>query len=178
MIAGTYIIGNGDLTHKINLRSKDELAILADSFNKMSEGLQKAIVKRDQEIAVRMKREEELRESEIRRDSEIRLAATLESIGDAVITIDIENKIALMNPMAEALTAWRYTEAKGKDIQEIFNVINEKTRKAIEDPVQKVFRERRIIELSNDTVLIPKDGNEYPIAASGAPRITSQGDHI
>ncbi len=178
LIAGTYIIGNGDLTHKINLRNKDELAILADSFNKMSEGLQKAIVKRDQEITVRMKREEELRESKIRRDSEIRLAATLESIGDAVITIDMENKIALMNPMAEALTGWRYAEAKGKDIQEIFNVINEKIRKAIEDPVQKVFRERRIIELSNDSVLIPKGGNEYPIAASAAPIITSQGDHI
>jgi len=178
LIAGTYIIGNGDLTHKINLRSKDELAILADSFNKMSEGLQKAIVKRDQEIAVRMKKEAELRKSEIRRESEIRLAATLESIGDAVITIDMENKIALMNPMAEALTGWRYAEAKGKAIQEIFNVINEKTHKAIEDPVQKVFRERRIIELNNDTVLIPKDGNEYPIAASAAPIITSQGDHI
>ncbi|MCP4650487.1 MAG: HAMP domain-containing protein [PVC group bacterium] len=45
---GTDIIGRGDLDHKIELKSKDELGVLADSFNKMSENLSK----RDEEINV------------------------------------------------------------------------------------------------------------------------------
>ncbi|MCP3682224.1 MAG: response regulator [bacterium] len=36
---GTKIIGDGDLTHKIELSSKDELGILSDSFNKMTDNL-------------------------------------------------------------------------------------------------------------------------------------------
>jgi len=39
MQKGTEIIGDGDLTHKIALSSKDELSDLAESFNKMTDNL-------------------------------------------------------------------------------------------------------------------------------------------
>ena len=43
---------------------------------------------------------------------------TLSSIGDAVITTDIRGRITFLNPLAEALTGWKFTEAAGKPMAE------------------------------------------------------------
>ena len=47
LLQGTEIIGNGDLTYKINLKYKDELGQLASSVNKMTDSLQKITISRD-----------------------------------------------------------------------------------------------------------------------------------
>lgn len=97
------------------------------------------------------------------------IQATLYSIGDAVITTDLEGKITRMNPVAEKLTEWSELEAKGKYLNEIFYIINEKTREAVESPADKIFEDGCIVELANHTLLISRNGSEIPIADSGAP---------
>ena len=52
---------------------------------------------------------------------------------------------------------------------EIFNIINEQTRRQVENPVTKVLREGVIVRLANRTILIRKDGKEFPIDNNGAP---------
>lgn len=108
------------------------------------------------------------------KESEIR--ATLYSIGDAVISTDITGGILMMNPVAERLTGWTETEAKGRPIQEVFNIINEFTREPAENPVERVIREGVVVGLANHTVLISRDGSERPIADSGAPITDSEGN--
>ena len=48
MMKGTEIVGKGNLEHKIIVKSKNEIGQLANSFNKMTEDLQKVTVSRDQ----------------------------------------------------------------------------------------------------------------------------------
>ncbi|AGF76893.1 PAS domain S-box [Desulfocapsa sulfexigens DSM 10523] len=98
-----------------------------------------------------------------------RLAVTLRSIGDGVITTDIEGVIILINKVAEDLTGWSCEEAAGKPLAEVFTILNEQTRQRCENPVTRVLASGEIIALANHTILISRDGSEYSIADSGAP---------
>ncbi|MFH2122714.1 MAG: PAS domain S-box protein [Pseudomonadota bacterium] len=98
-----------------------------------------------------------------------RLAVTLRSIGDGVITTNIEGRIVLINAVAERLTGWNQREAEGRPLAEVFTIVNEKSRQPCENPVDKVLASGQIIGLANHTVLIAKDGRERNIADSGAP---------
>jgi PAS domain S-box-containing protein len=98
-----------------------------------------------------------------------RLAVTLRSIGDAVIATDRSGRVTLMNPVAENLTGWPETEAKGKPLSKIFNIVNEMTGQPGQDPVQQVLKTGKIQALSNHTVLISRDGNIFSNADSAAP---------
>ncbi len=97
------------------------------------------------------------------------LNGTLSSIGDAVIATDTVARVTFMNPVAESLTGWTSQEAIGHDIHEVFNIINEQTREAVENPVDRVLREGITVGLANHTVLIARDGRELPLDDSGAP---------
>jgi PAS domain S-box-containing protein len=75
------------------------------------------------------------------REREQWLATTLKSIGDAVITTDSQGLVTFMNPVAEALTRWNSEEVIGNDLSQVFHAINEKTREAIENPINLVLQE-------------------------------------
>jgi len=98
-----------------------------------------------------------------------RLAVTLRSIGDAVITTDIAGNIVLMNKVAELLTGWTQNEAIDRPLGDIFRIINEDTREPVDNPVVKVLKAGTVIGLANHTALISKNGKEISIADSGAP---------
>ena len=122
------------------------------------------------DVSERKQMEEALQESEKN------LSITLNSIGDAVIATDTKGCVTRMNPIAEKLTGWSLSEAKGHPLIEVFNIINEATRKQMKSPAEKVMREGTIVGLANHTVLISKNGTETPIADSGAPIKNDQGD--
>jgi PAS domain S-box-containing protein len=97
------------------------------------------------------------------------LAVTLRCIGDGVITTDIAGKVVLMNKISEALTGWPQQEAKGRPIGDILHLINEISRRAIENPVETLLKSGKIVELSDQTVLVTRDGTERTISDSVAP---------
>jgi len=103
------------------------------------------------------------------------LRVTLTSIGDAVIATDEAGLITFINPVAESLTGWKQDEAIGQPVQEVFRIVNEYTRKVVDDPVRKVLQCGRIVALGNHTVLLRKGGGEVPIDDSGAPILDAQG---
>ncbi|MDB6119191.1 MAG: domain S-box, partial [Verrucomicrobiaceae bacterium] len=105
---------------------------------------------------------------EIRRQKEV-LATTLSSIGDAVIIADTSSRITFLNGVAEELTGWSSAEAVGQPCANVFNIVNESTRRPVESPVDKVLQTGLIIGLANHTLLIRKDLSEVPIDDSGAP---------
>ncbi len=102
-------------------------------------------------------------------ESEQRYATTLASIGEAVISTDVESHITFMNSEAEALTGWTLSEASTKPVTEVFKIINEYTRNETDNPATRVLHEGKIVGLANNTILIRKDGMEIPIDDSGAP---------
>lgn len=98
-----------------------------------------------------------------------RFLTILASIGDAVIASDTDANVAYMNAVAEVLTGWTLAEAEGKPIIEVFRIVNEYTHEPVENPVDRVLREGRVVGLANHTLLIRRDGTETPIDDSGAP---------
>jgi two-component system CheB/CheR fusion protein len=105
------------------------------------------------------------------RRSEEDLSTILRSIGDAVIATNVIGEIRFMNSVAEQLTGWSEKDARGLPLDQVFKILNEHTRAAVENPVAKVLREGTIVGLANHTVLIARDGAEHAIEDSGAPII-------
>jgi PAS domain S-box-containing protein len=104
-----------------------------------------------------------------------RLAVTLRSIGDAVITTDRDGLILLMNPIAERLTGWSEADAVGRQLMHLLRIENEQTGEPCESPVDKVLASGQIVATSNHTVLVARDGQRYTIADSGAPILDIDG---
>ncbi|MEX0727295.1 MAG: PAS domain S-box protein [Planctomycetaceae bacterium] len=96
-------------------------------------------------------------------------STTLTSIGDAVITTDLEGRVTMLNPLAVQLTGWTSEEASGRPLSDVFQIVNEATREAVENPAVQALKENVIIGLANHTILIARDGTERPIDDSAAP---------
>lgn len=109
------------------------------------------------------------------KESKEHLHTVLNSIFDAVISTDIKSKILSMNSMAEQLTGWSFYQAQGRLLSDVYNIVNMKTGNKCENPVQKVLKYGKTVNLSNQTLLISKDGTKYPIADSGAPILNNNG---
>jgi PAS domain S-box-containing protein len=107
-------------------------------------------------------------EEALRKESEW-LRITLASIGDAVISTDAEGRVTFMNGAAEALTGWPQAEAAGRPLPEVFHIVNEGTRRPVENPALRAMREGVVVGLANHTVLVARDGTERPIDDSAAP---------
>ncbi len=97
------------------------------------------------------------------------LRVTLRSIGDAVITTDVDGDVTYLNAVAESLTGWKRHEAQGQPLAKVFRIVNEDTRAPVESPATKALREGVVVGLANHTMLIRKDGGECPIDDSAAP---------
>ena len=103
---------------------------------------------------------------------------TLYSIGDAVITTDLNGKVKQMNPVAEKLCGWKESEAKNKSIEKVFNIVDEVTGKKSDSSYKKVIKSGKISGLANHTLLISKDRKKIPIADSSAPIINDSGNIV
>jgi len=169
----TELLGKGDLSGRVKPGGSDEIGRLGTSFNAMADRIE------DQDAKLRRARddlEERVRErtAELQASQES-LQITLNSIGDAVIATDAEGRIARMNPVAETLTGWSSSDANGKELAEVFRIVNEETRATVESPVDRVLREGIVVGLANHTALIARDGSECAIADSGAPIRDAEG---
>ena len=98
-----------------------------------------------------------------------RLAVTLRSIGDGVIATDENGRIVLINRVAEAMTGWAQAEAVGRPLDEVFHIVNEKSRTRVDNPALRVLKSGMTAGLAGNTVLIARGGGERIIADSAAP---------
>jgi diguanylate cyclase (GGDEF)-like protein/PAS domain S-box-containing protein len=142
-------LGRGELQTRVSAHGGAEIETLVRQFNAMAEATEQALAA----LAA----------------SEARLATTLHSIGDALIATDTQGRISLMNPTAEALTAWPKQEALGRPLAEVFVIEHALTGEPAPNPVDRVLAEGVTVALANHTVLIARDGRRYHIADTAAP---------
>jgi PAS domain S-box-containing protein len=174
--AKSYLTNISELLERIceMIVGRLENLILLDSLRGLNRELDQKVLDRTAELTAanqelsleidnRKRAEQELLEERER------LAVTLRSIGDGVITTDVNGDVVLVNEVAEKFTGQTQAEAQGKPLAEVFNIINENTRKPSANPVEKVLKSGEIIALANHTALIARDGTERSIADSGAP---------
>lgn len=99
-----------------------------------------------------------------------RHSVTLRSIGDGVIATDTEGKIKLLNRTGERLTGWSQEEALGKNIEEVFMIIDEESGDRKENPVKEAIEANDVVGLHKGTVLISKDRQRFRfLSASCSP---------
>jgi len=107
--------------------------------------------------------------------SEKWFSTTLASIGDAVIATDMNGAVTFMNSVAQSLTGWSQAEATGKSMDLVFDIVNKETRRPVENPVKKVFREGKIVGLADHTLLLSKDGKNLTLKTARRPFSRIQG---
>lgn len=112
------------------------------------------------------------------REEKERLRVTLQSIGDAVIATDRDGKVILLNRVASRLCGWKEEEAQGKSLPEVFHIIHEQTQEPISNPVETVLKTGKVVNISNHTLLVSRDGSEHVIEDSGAPIRNREGQII
>ncbi len=108
-------------------------------------------------------------------ESEQRYAATLSSIGDAVISTDDRGRLTFLNPVAEKLTGWTQNDAVGRPVEEIFRLMDE-PHQLVVDPISEILGQEVDLAIGNQYLLRPKIGSELVIDVSGAPIIDAGGE--
>lgn len=111
------------------------------------------------------------------RDSERRYAATLSSIGDAVISTDDVGRITYMNPVAESLTSFRSSEALGRPLREVYRVIDEDSELLDEATAVHAMGPPQRAVADSQMLLLASDGAcPVPIEQSASPIIDDRGN--
>src|SRR5947209_16058674 len=108
-------------------------------------------------------------ETEIAAEKES-LAVTLRSIGDGVITTDVEGRIIMVNPEAERLTGWSVKDALGKSLKSVFNIAIDLAAQARAQ--RSGYRNEAhsiLLSLPENATLTAKDGSEYVIEQVASP---------
>lgn len=154
-----------DFTYRIkdNPTIINEFQVLTHSLNSMAGKIETRVRNLSDEIHQRTLAEEKLN------TEKERLAVTLKSIGDGVITADTAGRVTLLNKVAEQLTGWSQEEALGQQVNKVFNTVDEQSGKPHDNPVKTIIRQGRVVELGDKMVLISKQGTTRSISDSGAP---------
>lgn len=100
----------------------------------------------------------------------------LNSVGDAVLAVDLYGTVTYLNRMAETLTGWASEDAIGKPLAQVFHIIDAKTHEAAANSARRAIEENRTVGLAMNCVLIRCDGSECHIEDSAVPLHDEEGN--
>ena len=176
----TQKVVEGDFSVSVKPSMSGEVRTLTEDFNRMVRQLSDTTVSKQLLEASEQRLTESNRELQheivVRRAAERslstekeRLAVTLRSIRDGVITTDSQGNVFLINKAAETFTGWDQADAVGRAFDEIFRTVDERTKTRSESPVDALITKGDAPGLETTRILISGDGSERAIALSGAP---------
>ena len=103
----------------------------------------------------------------------LNVETVISSIGEALIIIDRDYKIMLLNPKALELLEYKKDEILGKDLHSVCKILKNKKELSINDwPVEKVFSTNETIITSlvdNYSIMTDKQKNYLPVTFSISP---------
>jgi len=91
------------------------------------------------------------------------LETTLISVGDGVISTNKNGEIILINDVAEILTGWQQEQASGRELAEVFQVVDEEIREQFKMNMEKVFQNNETYKFTEQIILHAKNGIDRPI---------------
>ncbi len=159
---GTRRIAEGDLNFRIGVRATDEIALLVDSFNTMTEELNESRINTQQA-------NENLKQTNIELDRRRNYIETiLDSIGAGVISIDKKGRITTFNKAAERILHLSNEDVFGSNYRDAFDFsyhesirklihkMSSQNRISIEEQMELRVAETNITLLINIQVLAGK----------------------
>ncbi|MEP6822073.1 MAG: PAS domain S-box protein [Chthoniobacterales bacterium] len=108
-------------------------------------------------------------ETEIAAEKES-LAVTLSSIGDGVITTDVQGKIIMINNAGETLTGWDSKDAIGQPLKTVFNVAIDLAAQArAQKSGYRSEAHSILLSLPENATLISRTGDEHVVEQVASP---------
>ncbi|MEO8717965.1 MAG: diguanylate cyclase [Burkholderiales bacterium] len=99
-----------------------------------------------------------------------RAQVTLDSIGDAVLSTDAAGMVTYLNSVAEGLVGWSRSEASGKPLKEVLQLVDGTTREPpSRNPMELAMSTNSPVALAANSVLLRRDGTEVSIEDTAAP---------
>jgi len=141
---------------------ENEFGTLAEAFYSMTETL----------LASRASLEQN--QHRLQEETE-RLAVTLKSIGDGVITTDSQGRILLFNQAAEKITGWSAGEAAGQEFVRLFPEVEGSSGKGEEQGLSRVIAAGGAAFQSSNSQLRVRNGEIVRVSLSGAPILDEKG---
>jgi len=87
----------------------------------------------------------------------------LHTLGEGVIIADPQEEIFMINKAAAELTGWQEQEARGRPLNEVFRLLNVRTREPYQYPVVQMLKEDLAAEMPSLVVLAAKDNTQRNI---------------
>ncbi|NWC76548.1 EAL domain-containing protein [Pseudomonas sp. P7759] len=98
-----------------------------------------------------------------------RAQITLESIGDGVITTDVDGAITYMNPAAEALTHWNSAQAQGLPLAALFNLLDDNAQPDGFTLIEHIVKGQLSGGSEHSKTIQRLDGSTVSVTLVGAP---------
>lgn len=129
-------------------------------------------------IDIHAARQAELEREQLARDlqeEKERLQVTLDSIGDGVIATDMVGNVVFMNPVAEEITGWSFSQAKKCLLQEVFHLHGPDMTPQSLELIETCLSRNEVCMTGDDSILINKGHNVREVKATVAPVQASGG---
>ena len=156
LVEATRKVAAGDYAIRIPNQGHDEINLLGENFNVMSQAVQERVDALS------------LSEWALHEEKE-RAEVTLHSIGDGVITTDVDGCVRYMNPVAERLTGHTLASAEGMLIERVYNVIDEQTGSSLANPLRLCLADQTSICSVLQAQLISADGQIHSVEETASP---------
>ena len=104
-----------------------------------------------------------------------RAQITLESIGDGVITTDVDGSIVYMNPAAELMTHWKNEQAAGLPLAALFSLLDENDQKDTSTLIERMLSGNLGGGSESSRSIQRLDGSTVSVALVGSP-IRTEGE--
>lgn len=134
----------------------------------LPELVKNAIRHREMEQQLQRRGEQLVQEKEL-------LSVTLSSMSDGVVAVNDKKQIVLFNEVAENLTGRKAKDVAGRSIDEILTLVDERTKKAVENPVDKAMRSRKREKGGEYDCLIAKNGCLKGVDVTASPIYKNDG---
>ena len=154
MIKGISKFQQGEMSHRLEIKSLDEMGVLGRTFNSMADSIQQSMVNLEQSKSTA-------------EDSNVSLRAMLSKVIDSmpsiIIGIDTQTRVILWNNEAFKITGKSFEEVEGKILFNVFPLL--KKERSIVFPAIKqghITKEERIENIVNNEHFF-YDVTVYPI---------------
>lgn len=154
LVEGARELQGGNLSYRVKVAGSDEVSGLAGAFNNLAEQLSQ----RDEE----------------RRRADKKLSGLLESAPDAIVVVDPNGRIVLVNAQVERLFGYSRTEMLHKDVELLMPA---RFRDKHPEHRAHFFSQphARPMGVGMELYGLRKDGTEFPIEISLSPVETEEG---
>ncbi|MBI4650082.1 PAS domain S-box protein [Candidatus Desantisbacteria bacterium] len=168
LMVGVKELSRGNFSYSIPVFNRDEFGFLTESFNHMSNLIKKRNEKIKENEENLIKKNIELQDLTVKLEEKVQertkeLENIIQTIGEGLFTVNLEQKIVYFNHEAENITGYKREEAIGSTCVDILKcpeckincefILTGKT----ENNACRIVRETNIINKNNEKIPIIKD---------------------